>query len=125
MDISYLFNNKSEPTIENNSFLNHTSTEKLFEENYKKDLILDNKNFDIISNDSFNSLQIPDIPIHNNESLNTLISHNSNSKYFEKNSDMKDDSTAKDKKSKNDVQQKLYLNKLSARKSRQKRKNIK
>ena len=127
MDISSQLISQSEPMIENNSFLNYTSNDKLFEENlfeenYKKDLIFDNKNFDFISNDPFNFLQISDNPKTNSESLTILISNNSNSEYFEKNSDMKNDSIPKDKKSKKNSQRRLLMNKLSARKSRQKKK---
>lgn len=122
MDISSQLISQSEPMIENNSFLNYTSNDKLFEENYKKDLIFDNKNFDFISNDSFNFLQITDNPVSNSESLTILIPNNSNSDSCEKNSDMKDDSLPKDKKTTKNSQHRLLMNKLSARKSRQKKK---
>lgn len=122
MDISSQLISRSEPMIENNSFLNYTSNDKLFEENYKKDLIFDNKNFDFISNDSFNFLQITDNPVSNSESLTILIPNNSNSDSCEKNSDMKDDSIPKDKKTTKNSQHRLLMNKLSARKSRQKKK---
>lgn len=122
MDISSQLISQNEPMIENNSFLNCTSNDKLFEENYKKDLIFDNKNYDFISNDSFNFLQMTDNPISNSESLTILINNSSNSEYFEKNSDMKDDSIPKNKKSKKNSEQRLLNNKLSARKSRQKKK---
>lgn len=122
MDISSQLISQNEPMIENNSFLNCTSNDKLFEENYKKDLIFDNKNYDFISNDSFNFLQMTDNPISNSESLTILINNSSNSEYFEKNSDMKDDSISKNKKSKKSSEQRLLNNKLSARKSRQKKK---
>ena len=122
MDINSQLISQNEPMTENNSFLNYTSNDKLFEENYKKDLFFDNKNFDFISNDPFNFLQISDNPITNSESLTILISNNSNSEYFEKNSDMKNDSIPKDKKSKKNSQRRLLMNKLSARKSRQKKK---
>jgi hypothetical protein len=122
MDISSQLISRSEPMIENNSFLNYTSNDKLFEENYKKDLIFDNKNFDFISNESFNFLQITDNPVSNSESLTILIPNNSNSDSCEKNSDMKDDSIPKDKKTTKNSQHRLLMNKLSARKSRQKKK---
>ena len=122
MDISSQLISQNEPMIENNSFLNCTSNDKLFEENYKKDLIFDNKNYDFISNDSFNFLQMTDNPISNSESLTILISNNSNSEYCEKNSELKDDSIQKDKKSKKNSEKRLLSNKLSARKSRQKKK---
>jgi hypothetical protein len=122
MDISSQLISQSEPMIENNSFLNYTSNDKLFEENYKKDLIFDNKNFDFISNESFNFLQITDNPVSNSESLTILIPNNSNSDSCEKNSDMKDDSIPKDKKTTKNSQHRLLMNKLSARKSRQKKK---
>ena len=122
MDISSQLISQSEPMIENNSFLNFTSNDKLFEENYKKDLIFDNKNFDFISNESFNFLQITDNPVSNSESLTILIPNNSNSDSCEKNSDMKDDSIPKDKKTTKNSQHRLLMNKLSARKSRQKKK---
>ena len=122
MDISSQLISQSEPMIENNSFLNYTSNDKLFEENYKKDLIFNNKNFDFISNDSFNFLQITDNPVSNSESLTILIPNNSNSDSCEKNSDMKDDSLPKDKKTTKNSQHRLLMNKLSARKSRQKKK---
>ena len=122
MDISSQLISQSEPMIENNSFLNFTSNDKLFEENYKKDLIFNNKNFDFISNDSFNFLQITDNPVSNSESLTILIPNNSNSDSCEKNSDMKDDSIPKDKKTTKNSQHRLLMNKLSARKSRQKKK---
>ena len=122
MDISSQLISRSEPMIENNSFLNYTSNDKLFEENYKKDLIFDNKNFDFISNESFNFLQITDNPVSNSESLTILIPNNSNSDSCEKNSDMKDDSLPKDKKTTKNSQHRLLMNKLSARKSRQKKK---
>jgi hypothetical protein len=122
MDISSQLISQSEPMIENNSFLNYTSNDKLFEENYKKDFIFDNKNFDFISNDSFNFLQITDNPVSNSESLTILIPNNSNSDSCEKNSDMKDDSLPKDKKTTKNSQHRLLMNKLSARKSRQKKK---
>ena len=122
MDISSQLISQSEPMIENNSFLNFTSNDKLFEENYKKDLIFNNKNFDFISNDSFNFLQITDNPVSNSESLTILIPNNSNSDSCEKNSDMKDDSLPKDKKTTKNSQHRLLMNKLSARKSRQKKK---
>jgi hypothetical protein len=122
MDISSQLISQSEPMIENNSFLNCTSNDKLFEENYKKDLIFNNKNFDFISNDSFNFLQITDNPVSNSESLTILIPNNSNSDSCEKNSDMKDDSIPKDKKTTKNSQHRLLMNKLSARKSRQKKK---
>lgn len=122
MDISSQLISQSEPMIENNSFLNCTSNDKLFEENYKKDFIFDNKNFDFISNDSFNFLQITDNPVSNSESLTILIPNNSNSDSCEKNSDMKDDSIPKDKKTAKNSQHRLLMNKLSARKSRQKKK---
>ena len=122
MDINSQLISQSEPMIENNSFLNCTSNDKLFEENYKKDLIFDNKNFDFISNESFNFLQITDNPVSNSESLTILIPNNSNSDSCEKNSDMKDDSLPKDKKTTKNSQHRLLMNKLSARKSRQKKK---
>lgn len=122
MDISSQLISQGEPMIENNSFLNCTSNDKLFEENYKKDLIFDNKNYDFISNDSFNFLQMTDNPISNSESLTILINNGSNSEYFEKNYDIKDDSIPKDKKIKNNSEKRLLMNKLSARKSRQKKK---
>jgi hypothetical protein len=122
MDISFQLINQNEPMIENNNFLNCTSNDKLFEENYKKDLIFNNKNFDFISNDSFNFLQITDNPVSNSESLTILIPNNSNSDSCEKNSDMKDDSLPKDKKTTKNSQHRLLMNKLSARKSRQKKK---
>ena len=122
MDISSQLISRSEPMIENNSFLNCTSNDKLFEENYKKDFILDNKNFDFISNDSFNFLQITDNPVSNSESLTILIPNNSDADSCEKNSDMKDDSIPKDKKTTKNSQHRLLMNKLSARKSRQKKK---
>ena len=123
MDISSQLINQSEPIIENNSFLKDTFTDKSFEENYKNYLTFDNKNFDFISNDSFNFFQMTDNPITNSESLNILISNNSNSEYFEKNSDMKDDSILKDKKCKKNKEQRRLMNKISARNSRQKKKN--
>ncbi len=122
MDISSQLISQGEPMIENNSFLNCTSNDKLFEENYKKDLIFDNKNYDFISNDSFNFLQMTDNPISNSESLTILINNGSNSEYFEKNYDIKDDSIPKDKKIKKNSEKRLLMNKLSARKSRQKKK---
>jgi len=122
MDISSQLISQGEPMIENNSFLNFTSNDKLFEDNYKKDLIFDNKNYEFISNDSFNFLQMTDNPISNSESLTILISNNSNSEYCEKNSELKDDSIQKDKKSKKNSEKRLLSNKLSARKSRQKKK---
>jgi len=122
MDISSQLISQNEPMIENNSFLNCTSNDKLFEENYKKDLIFDNKNYDFISNDSFNFLQMTDNPISNSESLTILINNGSNSEYFEKNYDIKDDSIPKDKKIKKNSEKRLLMNKLSARKSRQKKK---
>lgn len=118
MDISSQLISQGEPMIENNYFLNFTSNDKLFEENYKKDLIFDNKNYDFISNDSFNFLQMTDNPISNSESLTILISNNPNSEYCEKNSELKDE----DKKSKKNSEKRLLSNKLSARKSRQKKK---
>ena len=115
MDISSQLISQNEPMIDNNSFLNVTSTVKLFEENHKKDSIFDNKSFDFISNDSFNFLQMTDNSISNSESLNILISNNSNS-------EMNDDSMPKDKKCKKTSERRLLMNKLSARKSRQKKK---
>ena len=115
MDITSQLINQNEQMIDNNSFLNFTSTDKLFEENHKKDLIFDNKNFDFISNDSFNFLQMTDNSITNSESLNILISNNSNS-------EVNDDSIPKDKKCKKTSERRLLMNKLSARKSRQKKK---
>jgi len=115
MDITSQLINQNEQMIDNNSFLNFTSTDKLFEENHKKDSIFDNKNFDFISNDSFNFLQMTDNSISNSESLNILISNNSNS-------DINDDSIPKDKKCKKTSERRLLMNKLSARKSRQKKK---
>ena len=121
MDISSQLISQSEPMIENKSFLNCTSNDKLFEENYKKDLIFDNKNYDFISNDSFNFLQMTDNQYHS-ESLTISINNSSNSEYFEKNSDMKDDSIQKDKESKKNSEERLLMNKSSERKSRQKKK---
>ena len=115
MDITSQLINQNEQMIDNNSFLNFTSTDKLFEENHRKDLIFDNKNFDFISNDSFNFLQMTDNSITNSESLNILISNNSNS-------EVNDDSIPKDKKCKKTSERRLLMNKLSARKSRQKKK---
>jgi len=115
MEISSQLINQNEPMIENNSFLNVTSTVKLFEENHKKDSIFDNKSFDFISNDSFNFLQMTDNSLSNSESLNILITNNSNS-------DVNDDSIPKDKKCKKTSERRLLMNKLSARKSRQKKK---
>jgi len=115
MDITSQLINQNEQMIDNNSFLNFTSIDKLFEENHKKDSIFDNKNFDFISNDSFNFLQMTDNSISNSESLNILISNNSDS-------DIKNDSIPKDKKCKKTSERRLLMNKLSARKSRQKKK---
>ena len=117
---------QNEPIIENNSFLNISySPNKSFEENNKKNSIFDNfdnKNLDFILNDF---LQITDnqMAISDSSSLNKFNPTNSHSENFAKNTKTKKDNISKDKKRKKNIEQKLLRNKISARKSRQKKKD--
>ena len=111
---------------ENNSFLNVSfSSNKSFEEKSKKNSIFDNfdnKNLDFILNDF---LQITDNQMINSDSssLNKCNPTNSHSENSAKNTNMKKDLIPKDKKRKKNIEQKLLKNKISARKSRQKKKD--
>ena len=111
---------------ENNSFLNVSfSSKKSFEEKSKKNSIFDNfdnKNLDFILNDF---LQITDNQMINSDSssLNKCNPTNSHSENSAKNTNMKKDLIPKDKKRKKNIEQKLLKNKISARKSRQKKKD--
>ena len=115
-----------EPIIENNSFLNVSySSNKSFEENSKKNSIFDNfdnKNLDFILNDF---LQITDNQMINYDSspLNKCNPTNSHSENSAKNTNVKKDFIPKDKKLKKNIEEKLLKNKISARKSRQKKKD--
>lgn len=117
---------QNEPIIENNSFLNVSySQNKSFEENSKKNSIFDNfdnKNLDYILNDF---LQITDnqMAISDSLSLNKFNPTNSQSENSAKNTKAKKDCISKDKKRKKSIEQKLLKNKISARKSRQKKKD--
>ena len=115
-----------EPIIENNSFLNVSySQNKSFEENSKRNSIFDNfdnKNLDYILNDF---LQITDNQMINSDSssLNKCNPTNSHSENSAKNTNVKKEFIPKDKKHKKSIEQKLLKNKISARKSRQKKKD--
>ena len=115
-----------EPIIENNNFLNVSySQNKSFEENSKRNSIFDNfdnKNLDYILNDF---LQITDnqMAISDSSSLNKFNPTNSPLENFDKNRNMKKDFIPEDKKLKKNIEQKLLKNKISARKSRQKKKD--
>lgn len=117
---------QNEPIIENNSFLNVSySQNKSFEENSKKNSIFDNfdnKNLDYFLNDF---LQITDnqMAISDSSSLNKFNPTNSQSEISAKNTKAKKDCISKDKKRKKSIEQKLLKNKISARKSRQKKKD--
>jgi hypothetical protein len=111
---------------ENNSFLNVSfSSNKSFEEKSKKNSIFDNfdnKNLDFILNDF---LQITDNQMINSDSssLNKFNPTNSHSENSAKNTNVKKGLIPKDKKRKKNIEQKLLKNKISARKSRQKKKD--
>lgn len=117
---------QNEPIIENNSFLYVSySQNKSFEENSKKNSIFDNfdnKNLDYFLNDF---LQITDnqMAISDSSSLNKFNPTNSQSEISAKNTKAKKDCISKDKKRKKSIEQKLLKNKISARKSRQKKKD--
>jgi hypothetical protein len=117
---------QSEPINENNSFLDISYPQnKSFEEHNKKNSIfdnLDNNNFDFILNDF---LQITDSQMINSDSssLNKLNPTNSHSENSAKNKKEKKGFIPKDKKRKKNIEQKLLKNKISARKSRQKKKD--
>lgn len=117
---------QNEPIIENNSFLNASySQNKSFEENSKQNSIFDNfdnKNLDYFLNDF---LQITDnqMAISDSSSLNKFNPTNSQSEISAKNTKAKKDCISKDKKRKKSIEQKLLKNKISARKSRQKKKD--
>lgn len=117
---------QNEPIIENNSFLNVSySQNKSFEENSKQNSIFDNfdnKNLDYFLNDF---LQITDnqMAISDSSSLNKFNPTNSQSEISAKNTKAKKDCISKDKKRKKSIEQKLLKNKISARKSRQKKKD--
>jgi hypothetical protein len=117
---------QNEPINENNSFLNVSfSSKKSFEENSKKNSIFDNfdnKNLDFILNDF---LQITDNQMINSDSssLNKFNPTNSHSENSAKNTNVKKGLIPKDKKRKKNIEQKLLKNKISARKSRQKKKD--
>lgn len=117
---------QNEPIIENNSFLNVSySQNKSFEENSKKNSIFDNfdnKNLDYFLNDF---LQITDnqMAISDSSSLNKFNPTNSQSEISAKNTKAKKDCISKNKKRKKSIEQKLLKNKISARKSRQKKKD--
>ena len=117
---------QNEPIIENNSFLNASySQNKSFEENSKQNSIFDNfdnKNLDYFLNDF---LQITDnqMAISDSLSLNKFNPTNSQSENSAKNTKAKKDCISKDKKRKKSIEQKLLKNKISARKSRQKKKD--
>ena len=116
---------QSEPINENNSFLDISYPQnKSFEEHNKKNSIfdnLDNNNLDFILNDF---LQITDSQMINSDSssLNKLNPTNLHSENSAKNKKEKK-SFPKDKKRKKNIEQKLLKNKISARKSRQKKKD--
>ena len=115
-----------EPIIENNSILNFSySQNKSFEENSKRNSIFDNfdnKNLDHILNDF---LQITDnqMAISDSSSLNKFNPTNSPLENSAKNAKMKKDFIPNDKTRKTNIEQKLLKNKISARKSRQKKKD--
>ena len=115
-----------EPIIENNSILNFSySQNKSFEENSKRNSIFDNfdnKNLDHILNDF---LQITDnqMAISDSSSLNKFNPSNSPLENSAKNAKMKKDFIPNDKTRKTNIEQKLLKNKISARKSRQKKKD--
>jgi hypothetical protein len=117
---------QSEPINENNSFLDISYPQnKSFEEHNKKNSIfdnLDNNNLDFILNDF---LQITDSQMinSNSSSLNKLNPTNSHSENSAKNKKEKKGFIPKDKKRKKNIEQKLLKNKISARKSRQKKKD--
>ena len=117
---------QSEPINENNSFLDISYPQnKSFEEHNKKNSIfdnLDNNNLDFILNDF---LQITDSQMINSDSssLNKLNPTNSHSENSAKNKKEKKGFIPKDKKRKKNIEQKLLKNKISARKSRQKKKD--
>ena len=117
---------QNESINENNSFLNVSySSNKSFEENSKKNSIFDNfdnKNLDFILNDF---LQITDNQMINSDSssLNKCNPTNSHSENSAKNTKVKKEFIPKDKKRKKNTEQKLLKNKISARKSRQKKKD--
>ena len=119
---------ENEPIIENNSFLNVSlSPNKSFEENNKKNSIFDNfdnKNLDFILSD-FLKITDNQMAVSDSSSLNKFNPTNSNSENFNsaKNTNAKKDFISKDKKLKKNVEQKLLKNKISARKSRQKKKD--
>lgn len=119
---------ENEPIIENNSFLNVSlSPNKSFEENNKKNSIFDNfdnKNLDFILSD-FLKITDNQMAVSDSSSLNKFNPTNSNSENFNsaKNTNAKKDFISKDKKRKKNVEQKLLKNKISARKSRQKKKD--
>lgn len=119
---------ENEPIIENNSFLNVSlSPNKSFEENNKKNSIFDNfdnKNLDFILSD-FLKITDNQMAVSDSSSLNKFNPTNSHSENSNsaKNKEAKKDYIPKDKKSKKNVEQKLLKNKISARKSRQKKKD--
>ena len=115
----------NEPINENNSFLNVSySSNKSFEENSKKNSIFDDfdNNLVFILNDF---LQITDSQMINSDSssLNKCNPTNSHSENSAKKTNVKKEFIPKDKKGKKNIEQKLLKNKISARKSRQKKKD--
>ena len=117
---------QSESINENNSFLNASySPNKSFEENNKKNSLFenfDNKNLDFILND-FLKITDNQMAISDSSSLNKFNPTNSQSENYAKDLNVKKDCIPKNKKIKKSIELKLLKNKISARKSRQKKKD--